>query len=1061
MYEDGDESGVYISEDRKPKPSYYHALLCRAKPEYLTKHLDYGLFKVAFRTWLQVWLSVIICVVPKSRQWVGLAAYLFQIIGFICASGGTSFMFNLAMSLMCLVYILIGWLHGIIALAITTRMRGNLTTKEYAESLIREGICTAENIQMCLADDVYSGRHLQTRCTVIFIFAIMSAMIMFGLSLRIHPTFRQGMICGIISAIINLCYTVFWPVFVPKEIGLSVLKPMGLALLLRVVCLAVVYPTTSNFQYIEGTCKHLQSLQKASLCNLRFMKSCKPSDLNFGNYKKYSRDIVVLRLKLPLLEINAVFSKYELSYGRFDSGSVGELRSRLRNVISFSSSFEQYYHMFEERVDLANNNIRGLSRRRSSVSSGKSEDDGHAKLFATVHQHYRTVGEYEDKKRINLLRRRICDIDPQDRITLFDIDHIAELSAALFSRYVEVNAESIGSIVDWLTAANEFRVYSLVPGSWQKHVDKQREMHEKLVETRQRVADSFAALQSSDELIAAVKKFSKNEEVLLSLITHACLLLYVLKNQTEAILKLADLLLWIDESTPRPKVFSFFSKSNKDKPRSGHNLVMDENPDEISSPHLDNFVDRRNPDALAPLSHFHIVGLKFIKFYKLLMNKHLWFWIRSGMLVCVCATPYFCRTTASWYYSNRLVWIVIMCGVSTAEYTGETIYVFYCKVVYSFFGCLLALVMWYISTGNGRGNYYGYSVVTAVGYLYLSYYRHFSTHRALVPAILFAVTCALVMGTSWVDGQYNKLANVGYGFRVAWLRFVSVIIGLTVGFLASIFPKPSSSKVAIRQILAKVLSESANLHCTTSNFAIKRLENPLAHLQDRHDQVVEKFRSVLIILAGISHLMTPIQFEVPLTGVWPDKLYKRLQNAVTDIIQLYFILLSIFDKVEDPATWIPHMLRRIGWTDSELCADVFSVAHMTSGSLRSKQELPKFTRANISLKHLDLLRSQWGISRFSLNERFYAEEHNAEAKESDLDSEVLHESLMDNIDFEALFSADGQLDVVALIIGHLIYKRFDEVMLIVKQLVGEKFDMSEAIFDDINDESDSLLRKAQ
>lgn len=128
---------------------------------------------------------------------------------------------------------------------------------------------------------------------------------------------------------------------------------------------------------------------------------------------------------------------------------------------------------------------------------------------------------------------------------------------------------------------------------------------------------------------------------------------------------------------------------------------------------------------------------------------------------------------------------------------------------------------------------------------------------------------------------------------------------------------------------------------------------------------------------------------------------------------------------------------------------------MTSGSLSSKRELPKFTRANISLKHLDLLRSQWGITRFSLNERFYSEE---KEKENEGDSDVLHDSLMENIDFNALFSADGQLDIVALIIGHLIYKRFDEVMLIVKQLVGEKYDMHESIFDVADDENDSLLR---
>lgn len=1062
VYEDGDETNPYVSEDKKPKPSYYHKLLNRAKPEYVTKHLDYNLFKVVLRTWIQIWSSVIICVVPHSRVWVGSAAYLLQIIGFIAVSGGTSIVFNFAMSIMCLVYILVGWLHGVIALAVSVKIRGNMTVDEFASSLIKEGICTVDNIQECLVSDMYSGRHLQTRCTVIYIFAIISAMVIFGLSLRIHPNFRQGMICGVIAALINICYTVFYPVFLPKDVGLSVLKPMGIALALRVVCLIVVFPTTSSFLYIDGMSKHLKSLKAAGDGNARFLRTCNPSDTNFGNYKKFSRDIVSIRLKIPLLDVNAILCKYELSFGRFDAGSVGEIRSQLRNLISFSATFEQYYQMLEEKADLANNNVRGLSRRRSSVST-QYDDAGHSKLFATVHHHYRVVGKYEDEKRINLLRKRICEIDPLDRVTLKDVNHMTELCSKLFAPYLDINNNAIGNILEWFETANEFRVYSLLPGKWKLYTTKQKEMHKKLLDTEKALSDLLIQLGNNEDLIATVKKFSRNEEVLLSLITHTCLMLFIIRNQTECILGLSKLLLSIDELTPTPRLFTFFTRTQNDKPQSRSHIDMTENPVESSIPHITSNVGRRNPDALAPSSVFHLVGLRTIKLYKLIMNKHLWFWIRSGLLTCACATPFFCRTTAHWYYSHRFVWIVIMCGVSTAEYTGETIYVFYCKVIYSFFGSLLAMVMWYVSTGNGRGNYYGYSAVTAVGYLYLSYYRHFSSHRALVPAILFGVTCALVMGTSWVDGQYNHLANVGYGFHVAWLRFVSVIIGLSIGFLASIFPKPSTSKVAIRNILAKVISESANLHCIVSNFALERVENPLVHSMKRHDVVVEKFRSVLIILAGISHLMTPIQFEIPMTGVWPEKLYKRLQNAVTDIIQLYFILLAIFDKVEDPATWIPHMLKRIGWTDSELCADIFSVAHMTSGSLSSKLELPKFTRANISLKHLDLLRSQWGISRFSLNERFYSEMENIDSSKekeiSDGDSGVLHESLMKNLDFQALFSADGQLDIVALFIGHLIYKRFDEVMLIVKQLVGEKYDMNETIFDSDEDgEEGSLLR---
>ena len=82
----------------------------------------------------------------------------------------------------------------------------------------------------------------------------------------------------------------------------------------------------------------------------------------------------------------------------------------------------------------------------------------------------------------------------------------------------------------------------------------------------------------------------------------------------------------------------------------------------------------------------------------------------------------------------------------------------------------------------------------------------------------------MVLGTSWVDAKYNKLANVDVGYKPAYLRFIGVAIGLCLGMLAVLLPKPISSKAIVRNVLAKTISETGNIHCDVANFALARLE---------------------------------------------------------------------------------------------------------------------------------------------------------------------------------------------------------------------------------------------
>ena len=153
------------------------------------------------------------------------------------------------------------------------------------------------------------------------------------------------------------------------------------------------------------------------------------------------------------------------------------------------------------------------------------------------------------------------------------------------------------------------------------------------------------------------------------------------------------------------------------------------------------------------------------------------------------------------------------------------------------------------------------------------------------------------------------------------------------------------------------------------------------------------------------------------------------------------MLSSALQGLDGPEKWLPVVIKRVGFCFPDLQAEVFATIHMASDALRTKQALPKITEANISLKHMELLRQQWGLRRISLSERFYC----------DSATNNNNENTLKELDHYKLFSNDGQLNIMSLLVAHMIYNRLDEIMILVKGLVGEIYDLNERILVDEDD----------
>lgn len=110
-------------------------------------------------------------------------------------------------------------------------------------------------------------------------------------------------------------------------------------------------------------------------------------------------------------------------------------------------------------------------------------------------------------------------------------------------------------------------------------------------------------------------------------------------------------------------------------------------------------------------------------------------------------------------------------------------------------------------------------------------------------AILPSVTCMLVLGYSWYvrflrpkfvpnkphfrdrqDSHQPSLSSVGWGWDVAWRRFVCVLIGITAAWIWTYVPPKSTQKETVRQTYATVIGETGGVLCQGSSPPLRPLE---------------------------------------------------------------------------------------------------------------------------------------------------------------------------------------------------------------------------------------------
>jgi hypothetical protein len=196
-------------------------------------------------------------------------------------------------------------------------------------------------------------------------------------------------------------------------------------------------------------------------------------------------------------------------------------------------------------------------------------------------------------------------------------------------------------------------------------------------------------------------------------------------------------------------------------------------------------VHRRNPDYKPFGSPGMGLLSRLITIPDLMFSRSAMYALKAGVLGCLTSLPAFLASSASFYYYNRGIWCTIMAQMTLAVYAGDTFSSWVSRIIASFWGGVVGMVIWYIGSGSGRGNPYGIAAVTAVTFLPMMLYRVHWPGPPLV-SVVFCTSVNLVIGYSYLNGHLFQMTNATWGFEVAWLRFVCVVIGITAAWIFSL-----------------------------------------------------------------------------------------------------------------------------------------------------------------------------------------------------------------------------------------------------------------------------------
>jgi hypothetical protein len=858
--------------------------------------------QLLFRSCLASWAALLLLLPTKSLQTYGNLSY-FAVLMSLLIPPGYPVQIYIVLIFQALLGLLTGWGIGSAAMKAALAVRSHLVDESTLQKATNsfQGNVNPDQLYKIV---VFQGEFLDAKASVVFgVFLAFGAMI-FALVRAYGAPFLFFSIFGTIALDIFCAIGPLYP-FSNYKIINSILMSASSYAAIALVCCFFLFPETVNHAYL-GIIPIVLDKIKAMLEFQDHLLAPQPGDFTPGCPKL--KALLGIRAAVAGMYQTLVALKVhlqsEFSVGRWNGDDACGLADPLLAIVS--------------RI----NGLLSFSKHLCSLPAApEAFSFMPAPALVSTDTHLLHHVYSPDTMRESALNLTLSEVLPRVR------DATAELRTATI--------DGVTAVKELVTAVNNDRLFS--------HSVPIHPLEERLdtASDKLRTALSKFKERGADGVLGAYEQRPRADKPLRSLYLG-----YVFCSTTviigEVVLSLVQT---VAETSARRQKVRLWGPSSlrhvvkallKGRRKNEEQAFGEEQKNDTDSVDDDAHEEHNlDPDSHPPtnlLQRFMHILHSFLQWTK---TAEALFVFRYMLLSILLWLPAVFKHSAHFYYVNKGIWSLIMAQTILTVYAGDQIFNFVIRIGGTLLGLTMAILIWYIGNGGGKGSPYGLAASYAVLIIPVMFVRLFAPPQYLPGVILGTATVALVIGYSWIDGHLPVLSNPGIGGNVAWRRWTLIMIGCVATFIVMMLP-PKSGRKAVR--LRTAASIDALGHTYTTLMSAWIMEDDMRDDAPFHSSNwVKGFRRQLIgvtnqILASKQQMMLA-SWEGSVRGRWPHEEYIKLTEVQEDMIAVLSQLGGALWQLD--TKWRLSLLHHTKVVDPNFISDVVSVFTSVSQSLHT------------------------------------------------------------------------------------------------------------------------------
>ncbi|KAG2357359.1 hypothetical protein BDR07DRAFT_1420585 [Suillus spraguei] len=961
-------------------------------------------WKPAIRSALAAWISVVIFVIPRIENILG------QVSSFL-SPPSDPFMVVLEREIILLIFVALGW--GWVCLG-----------------LMFASLARTQTVPDASITTIIKGEYIEAGPTIVMaVFLFIGSATFLYIKARLGPgPFLVASVFGCMCIDISFTTAVLFP-YPYYKIGQMIIFPLAFHSAISLITSIFVFPQSVSSLFT--TCLQGAIAPLATVISLHKSHLLEDVTSSAFSHTQITDAVNKAENTLPTLAVAARLLKVDIVYARFAPTDYHELHAIMRKLTVQAHGMGIYYTLIDptrERFPVtpavSHPATPAHSRppsprpdRQSSLTTEKKHPSSDQELrdrkpsrhqrarsfhpqshpassTSPLHSHRPYKHSRSHHANHTLMHNSLLHLALSRKYLNLEATHLSHPDSAFFTAratellsnscqdLLSVCEEVLGVSGAWIGNIRKFR-FDFLKRHREDEAQIEVQGHEDLLEKLTRELDEFRTKKRLTVLDPYRQMFDRGHDTSNDDEYHVLQFAVLSQNMLKEIIRLET-----ERKKPKlwlPSLPKLFSRTI------GEPSVIIQHDDDDEDPEMIPGID---PAWMTDLG-------------KAVKRGNVLFALKAGALTVILAIPSFLKSSAEFAYENKFVWAVFMAQFTLARFRGDTVFSLIARIISTFFGGLLGTVMWYISTGNGRGNPYGLTAVCAVCYPSIFFARLYWPISPMTNLIIW-VTAALVVGYSYDDTHLIVSSSPGWGIDVAWRRFVLVTIGVLAAGIFSLFPPSKTIRSYQRRTVATTSAELGSIYCSVVSYANSYVDGDTTTI----------VRSLLAIRSKLKRslvLKDNVIYEFSLRGKWPIERYLKILELQMQISYQLCHLTSVVLHLE-PA-WAYAFLRRTRMLDSDFQGDVLAVISLISNALHTGSPLPQITPC-------------------PLLDRFMVRHHGLN---------VVHKESEDNYGLPRMLTIETleNLQYLTFCVGVStafgIITRLDRLMVAVKELVGEQY----------------------